>query len=54
MKKKLSAAFLFFAMILNAQTNFEKGYCIDNTGNTIICYIKNFDWRNNPNTFKYK
>lgn len=54
MKKKLSAAFLFFAMILNAQINFEKGYSIDNAGNTTICYIKNLDWRNNPTTFKYK
>jgi hypothetical protein len=38
----------------HAQIQFEKGYFIDNAGNTTACLIRNADWKNNPTTFEYK
>lgn len=37
-----------------AQISFEKGYFIKNDGKYISCFIKNIDWKNNPNKFDYK
>lgn len=37
-----------------SQTNFEKGYFIDNTGKRNECLIRNVDWKNNPQNFQYK
>ena len=37
-----------------AQITFEKGYYIDNAGQTINCYIKNLEWENNPSEFEFK
>lgn len=37
-----------------AQTKFEKGYIIGNTGEKTDCYIKNDDWDGNPSQFTYK
>lgn len=37
-----------------AQTNFERGYLINNKGEKSDCYIKNNDWRNNPSEIKYR
>lgn len=36
------------------QTNFEKGYFVNNAGETIDCLIKNIDWKDNPTEFQYK
>lgn len=53
MNKKLICILVMFCTIATAQ-KFEKGYFIDNAGNKTECYIKNLDWKNNPNSFKYK
>lgn len=49
---------LLFASILSstcfAQIRFEKGYFINNSGETVSCLIKNVAWRNNPTQFQYK
>ena len=37
-----------------AQITFEKGYFISNNNETVNCFIKNIDWRNNPKNFQYK
>ena len=37
-----------------AQINFEKGYFISSKNEKTECLIKNVDWENNPNKFKYK
>ncbi len=37
-----------------SQTNFEKGYFIDNNGTKTECLIQNKDWKNNPSEFSYK
>jgi len=54
MKKIYIAVLLFTILISKGQVAFEKGYFIDNMGIKTTGYIKNLDWRNNPNTFKYK
>ena len=54
MKKILFAISLFLVISAQAQIKFEKGYFISNNGNRTECYIKNLDWRNNPNSFEYK
>ncbi len=55
MKKNLLAlalSLLFSAA--NAQTSFEKGYFIKNTGERVDCLIRDMAWMNNPDTFEYK
>lgn len=37
-----------------SQTNFEKGYFINESNEKISCLIKNLDWKNNPIQFEYK
>ncbi|MGQ8337747.1 hypothetical protein ACUNWD_14455 [Sunxiuqinia sp. A32] len=49
----LLIVFLAF-YVCHGQTNFEKGYFITNQGERIECLIKNLDWENNPEGFKYK
>lgn len=46
--------FLLFGFNAYTQTRFEKGYFIKNDGTKIDCFIKNIDWRNNPDNFEYK
>ena len=43
-----------FAINSYAQTNFDKGYFIDNDGQKTKCLIKNEDWKDNPTRFEYK
>jgi len=46
--------FYFFNLIaLSSQVDFENGYFITNDEVKTTCLIKNFDWRNNPTSFKY-
>ncbi len=55
-KEFLIFLFLVFACFSNsiAQTKFENGYFIDNSGAKTDCLIKNEDWANNPTVFEYK
>lgn len=53
MKKHILLLFTIFSAITFAQGNFEKGYFITNSNDTITCFIKNIDWRNNPTEFDY-
>lgn len=47
--------FIFlFVNTLFSQTEFKKGAFISNTDETVECLIKDLDWKNNPNKFKYK
>lgn len=51
--------FLFYLLsiisyVSLAQTNYEKGYFIKNSGESVNCLIKNIDWKDNPTEFNYK
>lgn len=54
MKKILLLIVLFLSFTISAQIKFEKAYFIDNNDNRIECFIKNADWKNNPDFFNYK
>jgi len=55
MKKHLLIIFLsIFSFNCYAQTDFERGYFINNNDEKISCLIKNGDWKNTPSKFKYK
>jgi hypothetical protein len=46
----------FILLTLNgyAQVAFEEGYFVNNSGERILCLIKNVDWKDNPTKFQYK
>ncbi len=51
--------FIVFIFILiygfsYSQISFDKGYFIDNSSRKTECLIKNWGWKNNPKSFKYK
>ena len=55
----MRSVFLLFILniiVLNSfgQVSFEKGYFIENDNRRVDCFIKNTDWDDNPNEFKYK
>lgn len=54
MKSILFVINFLFIMTANSQVKFEKGYIITNNNEKVECYIKNFDWLNNPSSIKYK
>lgn len=54
MKKILLLALLLNCTLFTAQIKFEKGYLITHDGKKIECFIKNIDWNNNPDKFKFK
>lgn len=54
MKKIILLASLAVAGLLQAQTKFEKGYFVDNSGKRSDVLIKNMDWKNNPTEFEFK
>lgn len=55
MIKKLSLLVLLLSCYLSfSQIDYEKGYLIDNSGKRTECFIKNYDWKNNPTTIEYK
>lgn len=54
MKKLILIHFLLVSTFSFGQTSFEEGYFIDNSFDTISCFIKNIDWLNNPEKIKYK
>lgn len=37
-----------------AQIDFENGFYVTNSNDTIPCLIKNLDWKDNPSSFTYK
>ncbi|WP_300569465.1 outer membrane beta-barrel protein [Flavobacterium sp.] len=53
-KKLVLALTLLFCSNFYAQIKFEKAYFIDNNNIKIECFIKNFDWKNNPTHFEFK
>ncbi len=53
-KKLLFPLVLLIVSIANAQINFESGYFINNNDKKTTCFIKNVDWKNNPNGITYK
>lgn len=50
----LLSSFLIISFKGFAQISFEKGYFIDNSGQTFDCFIRNVDWKDNPVDFEYK
>ncbi|SMP25169.1 hypothetical protein [Chryseobacterium profundimaris] len=54
MKKVILLAGLAVTGLLQAQTKFEKGYFVDNSGKRSDVLIKNMDWKNNPSEFEFK
>lgn len=48
--------FVLFFITINsfAQINFEKGYFVDKQNNRVNCFIRNYDWKDNPKEFEYK
>ncbi|MEO7176974.1 MAG: hypothetical protein ABIV51_13725 [Saprospiraceae bacterium] len=44
----------FISIEIQAQIRFENGYYIDNSNATVRGFIKNEDWKNNPNQFQFK
>ena len=52
---KTKFLFLFFVTTLSlAQSKFLKGYYVDFKGTKTDCFIKNYDWKNNPTSFEIK
>jgi hypothetical protein len=47
-------ALLYISFDCFGQTNYEKGYFIDNQNSRTDCFIRNNDWLKNPTLFKYK
>ncbi len=45
---------ILFTLNSFAQITFDQGYFINDKDEKIDCWIKNVDWRNNPNKFQYK
>ena len=54
MRNTILLTLLFLTLNIFSQSNFEKGYFINNSGNKTTCLIKNENWKNNPNSFEYK
>ena len=45
---------LFVTFLSFAQNKFEPGYYIDNSGVKTECFIKNYEWKNNPKEIEIK
>jgi hypothetical protein len=54
MKLKKIYFLLFFTTLMVAQNKYQKGYYILNDGTKVDCFIKNYDWKNNPITIETK
>lgn len=52
----LAISFFYFTYmaISHAQVKFEDGYFIDETGQTVLCLIRNQDRQQNPTSFDYR
>ena len=45
---------LSLSFTLNAQSKYQSGYYIDNSGNRVEGFILNRDWKNNPKEFRFR
>lgn len=45
---------LFFHSTLYAQIKYEPGYYVDIDGNQVVGFIKNVDWKNNPESIEFR
>ena len=54
MTKIITLISLLLCTLAFSQNKFQKGYFIDNAGNSIECLIRNIGWKNNPTSFDYK
>jgi hypothetical protein len=54
MKLKKIYLLLFFTSLMVAQNKYQKGYYILNDGTKVDCFIKNYDWKNNPTKIETK
>ena len=55
LKTQLFITFIFlFGNFLFSQTDFKKGEFITNADETVVCFIKDLDWKNNPTEISYK
>ncbi|KAA1247933.1 hypothetical protein [Aquimarina sp. RZ0] len=55
MKERIFFGLLLLVTVSSfSQINYEKGYFIESSGDTLECYIKNRGWLNNPTEFEYK
>ena len=54
MPRYLIFVFLLCSVYAFGQVEFEKGYYIDQEGQRVEGFIKNQDWKNNPNSFKFR
>ena len=54
MKKTYLLFFFLVISFLNAQTKYEIGYYITNSGEKVECLIKNEDWKNSPESITIK
>ncbi|WP_298303877.1 outer membrane beta-barrel protein [Flavobacterium sp.] len=52
--KKIYLLLLFFTSLMVAQNKYQKGYYILNDGTKVDCFIKNYDWKNNPTKIETK
>ena len=53
-KTLILIVFILAINSLRCQVSFEKGYFIKNDGSKIECFIKNQDWKYNPDRFHFK
>lgn len=55
MKNSITLFLLFFSIAnIYSQITFEKGYYINNDDYKTECFIKNYDWKNNPTEIEFK
>ncbi|MES2410425.1 MAG: hypothetical protein V4535_03170 [Bacteroidota bacterium] len=54
MKAFYSLAFFLLSLNFYSQSNFVKGYFIDNSGRKVECLVNNADWDSNPRELVYK
>ncbi|MGQ1783763.1 hypothetical protein [Saccharicrinis sp. GN24d3] len=47
-------ALLILTLNAFSQITFEPGYFVNQKNDTVQCFIKNMDWKNNPDKFQYK
>lgn len=53
-KKIILLVLLCSCLISFSQIDYEKGYFVNNNGKRTECFIKNYDWKNNPVSIEYK
>lgn len=51
--KVLSFTLIFISTAIYGQARLEKGYFIDTNNHKTECFIRNYDWQNNPREFEY-